>query len=52
MPIAGSSYKWQRTYNGRTAVERVNSRIDLSFGLEEYPNAWYDGTEGFGGSYR
>ena len=33
VPIARSSYKWQRIYNGRTAVERVNSRIDLSFGF-------------------
>lgn len=34
--IARSSYKWQRIYNGRTAVERVNSRIDLSFGFEHH----------------
>ncbi len=36
VPIARSSYKWQRIYNGRTAVERVNSRIDLSFGFENH----------------
>jgi hypothetical protein len=36
VPIARSSYKWQRIYNGRTAVERVNSRIDLSFGFEHH----------------
>jgi len=36
VPIARSSYKWQRLYNGRTAVERVNSRIDLSFGFEHH----------------
>lgn len=36
VPIARSSYKWQRRYNGRTAVERVNSRIDLSFGFEHH----------------
>ena len=36
VPIARSSYKWQRIYNGRTAVERVNSRIDLSFGFERH----------------
>ncbi|MFN3481188.1 MAG: transposase, partial [Thermodesulfovibrionales bacterium] len=36
VPIARSSYKWQRIYNGKTAVERVNSRIDLSFGFEHH----------------
>ena len=36
VPIARSSDKWQRFYNGRTAVERVNSRIDLSFGFEHH----------------
>ena len=36
VPIARSSYKWQRFYNGRTAAERVNSRIDLSFGFEHH----------------
>ncbi len=36
VPIARSSYKWKRMYNGRTAVERVNSRIDLSFGFEHH----------------
>jgi hypothetical protein len=36
VPIARSSYKWRRIYNGRTAVERVNSRIDLSFGFENH----------------
>jgi hypothetical protein len=36
VPIARSSYKWQRRYSGRTAVERVNSRIDLSFGFEHH----------------
>lgn len=36
VPIARSSYKWQRLYNGRTAVERVNSRIDVSFGFEHH----------------
>jgi hypothetical protein len=28
-------YKWKRLYNMRTSVERVNSRIDVSFGFEE-----------------
>lgn len=36
VPIARSSYKWKRVYNGRSAVERVNSRIDLSFGFEKH----------------
>lgn len=33
-PIDRSSYKWKREYNKRTAVERVNSRLDVSFGFE------------------
>lgn len=36
LPIARTSYKWERLYDGRTAVERVNSRIDLSFGFEHH----------------
>ena len=36
VPIARSSYKWKRMYNGRTAAERVNSRIALSFGFEKH----------------
>ena len=28
------SYKWKSLYSGRTAVERVNSRLDVSFGFE------------------
>jgi hypothetical protein len=36
VPIARNSYKWRRFYNGRTTVERVNSRIDLSFGFEHH----------------
>lgn len=35
-PLARSSYKWEREYNHRTAVERVNSRIDVSFGFENH----------------
>ena len=35
-PIARSSYAWQREYDRRTAVERVNSRIDVSFGFENH----------------
>jgi hypothetical protein len=35
-PIARSSYKWEQLYKTRTAVERVNSRLDVSFGFEEH----------------
>ena len=31
-----SSYKWQRLYNARTSVERVNSRLDLQLGFEQH----------------
>ncbi len=35
-PIARSSYAWEREYKRRTAVERVNSRLDVSFGFEKH----------------
>lgn len=35
-PLARSSYKWEDMYDKRTAVERVNSRIDTSFGFEHH----------------
>jgi hypothetical protein len=35
-PIDRASYKWQREYNKRTSVERVNSRLDRSFGFEQH----------------
>ena len=35
-PLARSSLKWERCYDKRTAVERVNSRLDMSFGFEEH----------------
>ena len=35
-PVARSSYKWETLYNDRTAVERVNSRIDKLFGFENH----------------
>jgi hypothetical protein len=35
-PIARSSYKWKRLYKNRTAVERVNSRIDNVYGFEKH----------------
>lgn len=35
-PIDRASYKWKREYNKRTAVERVNSRLDVMFGFERH----------------
>ena len=35
-PLARSSYAWSRMYAKRTAVERVNSRLDVSFGFERH----------------
>jgi len=35
-PIARSSYTFKREYKKRTAVERVNSRLDVSFGFEKH----------------
>lgn len=35
-PIARNSKKWQRLYNKRTAVERVNGRLDRDFNLENH----------------
>lgn len=35
-PVARSSYAWEREYKKRTAVERVNSRVDVSFGFEKH----------------
>lgn len=33
-PIDRVSYQWEKEYNKRTSVERVNSRLDVSFGFE------------------
>lgn len=33
-PIDRSSYKWEKEYARRTTVERVNGRLDVSFGFE------------------
>ena len=33
-PIDRASYKWGTEYDKRTTVERVNSRLDVSFGFE------------------
>jgi hypothetical protein len=35
-PLPRSSLKWERCYDKRTAVERVNSRLDTSFGFEKH----------------
>ena len=35
-PLPRHSYKWRRMYAGRTAVERVNSRLDNVFGFENH----------------
>lgn len=35
-PLARSSYKWDKKYAQRTAVERVNSRLDGFFGFENH----------------
>ena len=35
-PVSRSSYAWEREYKKRTAVERVNSRLDVSFGFERH----------------
>ena len=35
-PLARDSKAWKREYKHRTAVERVNSRIDVSFGFERH----------------
>ncbi len=35
-PVARSSYKWKDLYDMRSAVERVNSRIDGAYGFENH----------------
>lgn len=35
-PIARLTYKWDREYDYRTSVERVNSRIDNVYGFEKH----------------
>lgn len=36
VPLPRSTRKWTRLYAERTAVERVNSRLDVSFGFERH----------------
>lgn len=33
-PIARNSNKWKKIYNKRTALERINGRLDRDFNLE------------------
>lgn len=35
-PLARSSYKWKTVYKKRTAVERVNARLDEVYGFEKH----------------
>jgi hypothetical protein len=35
-PLARSSYRWDTLYEERTAVERLNSRLEVSFGLRHH----------------
>ena len=35
-PLARSSYAWRRIYKKRAAVERVNSRLDVSLSFERH----------------
>ena len=35
-PLARSSHRWKDQYKKRTAVERVNSRLDVAFGFEQH----------------
>ena len=35
-PLARSSYSWAKEYKARTAVERVNSRLDVGYGFEHH----------------
>lgn len=35
-PVARSSYNWKSMYKKRTAVERINGRLDTSFGFENH----------------
>jgi hypothetical protein len=35
-PLPRSSYRWEKLYKKRTSVERVNSRLDVSYGFERH----------------
>ena len=36
VPLPRSTYKWKKQYSKRSAVERINSRLDVSFGFEHH----------------
>ena len=36
LPLARSTYQWERQSRKRSAVERVHSRLDVSFGFENH----------------
>ena len=36
LPLARTTYRWEDLYRKRSAVERVNSRLDVSFGFERH----------------
>lgn len=35
-PLPRATYSWRREYTKRSAIERVNSRLDVSFGFERH----------------
>ncbi len=35
-PLARSSYRWKMIYKKRTSIERINGRLDTSFGFENH----------------
>ena len=36
LPLARTTHRWKDIYDKRSAVERVNSRLDVSFGFEHH----------------
>lgn len=36
VPLPRPTYKWEKQYRKRSAVERINSRLDVSFGFEHH----------------
>lgn len=45
LPISRSSYKFKRIYSKRTAIERINSRLDVSYGFEKHYIRGFDKME-------
>jgi hypothetical protein len=50
-PIARPSYKWERLYQKRTSFERVNSRLDVSYGFERHTIRGDDAISSFRSSH-